>query len=150
MKRTLILKTHLLATLIAVVLISTFFISSLVAEIINDHQFIKVVKLCILYALPLMVIIMPILAISGNKLAGASQSPLIKQKKGRMKLIMINGLLLITLALFLYFQSHFREINTTFLIGQMAELLLGMLNLILIGVNIRAGLKLSGKVIHSY
>lgn len=146
MKRKTVVTAHFIATIIAGVTIVTFFSLSLVAEIKGDAQFIKWVKTFILYALPVMVIAMPMLKITGDKLAGKSTNPIILAKKKRMKLMIVNGIGLITLAVFLYYRSHFQEIDRVFLVAQLAEFGFGLGNLTLIALNARSGLQLSGKL----
>ena len=146
MKRKSIVKLHITATVIAVLTISTFFISSLRAEIIGDNLLIKTVKTGILYALPLLLLVMPTLAITGNKLAGKSKHPSILKKLRRMKFVMINGFILIGLAVFLYYLANYQSIDDTFLYVQIAEFIFGLSNLSLIGMNIKTGLQLSGKL----
>lgn len=146
MKRKTIVKVHFIATVIAGLTIVTFFSLSLIAEIKGDIQFIKSVKAFILYALPVMVIAMPMLKITGDKLAGKSNNPIILAKKRRMKLMIVNGVGLISLAVFLYYRSHFHTIDHVFLVAQIAEFGFGLGNLTLIVLNARSGLQLSGKL----
>ena len=145
MKRKLLVGLHVTATGVATLVIATFFISSLLAELSGDLNGIKLVKRCILYALPILILAMPTLAITGSKLAGNTSTKYVKRKKRRMKLVMLQGLLLIGLAVFLYYQSHMKSINDTFLIAQSAELIFGLINLTLIGLNAKDGLALSGR-----
>lgn len=146
MKRKYILIIHITATIIAALTIANFFTFSLIAEIYGNPLFIKQVKTTILYALPLMIIAMPMLVISGKKLAGKSKSPLVIIKQKRMKFIAINGVMLISLAIYLYYHANFKIIDTTFLVLQILELTLGLTNLILLGSNIKTGMKLSGRL----
>lgn len=146
MKRSSIVTAHLVATAIAVITISTFFSFSLIAEFRGEDLFIKQVKTLILYCLPILLIAMPMLVLSGKKLAGNSKSPLIIRKMRRMKFIAINGVMLISLAIFLFYYSNYKTIDSTFMCFQILELLIGALNLVLIGMNIYDGLKLSGRL----
>ncbi len=146
MKRKTLVNIHIIATVCAMLTISTFFILSLKVELSGDLNGIKSVKQGILYALPLLIIAMPTLAISGNYLAGGSKNPIVIKKKRRMKIITVNGIILICLAIFLYYQSHFRSTNNVFLFVQITELVFGLGNLILIGLNVKTGLILSGKL----
>lgn len=145
MKRTTMIRVHLVTTLVAGLTISSFFSFSLIAEISRDTLFIKQVKTGILYSLPLLVIAMPTLALSGKKLAGNSTNPLIVQKMNRMKIIALNGMLLVSLAIYLYYHTRYQAIDRTFLYVQLVELLLGATNLSLIFMNTKAGLQLSGR-----
>lgn len=146
MKRKKLVTVHLIATIIAVLTISTFFTISLIAEIKGNDDFIRSVKAFILYALPIMVLAMPTLKITGDKLAGKSKSPLILAKIKRMKLVLVNGMILISLAIFLYYRSHYQQIDNVFLIAQIAEFAFGLFNLSLIFMNAKAGMQLSGKL----
>lgn len=145
MKRKTLVKIHIAATMIAALTIATFFISSLIAEIQGDEILIKAVKTGIFYSLPILFLAMPTLAISGNKLANHSRHPDVLQKQRRMKFIIINGMLLITLAVFLYYRANYHAIDNSFLIAQLAEFAFGFSNLVLISMNIKTGLKLSGR-----
>jgi len=145
MRRSRIIKVHVTATIIASLTIGSFFCFSLIAEITGKDLFIQQVKAGILYCLPILLVAMPMLAISGKKLAGNSNSPVVATKTKRMKLIAFNGLILISLAIYLYYHATFKTIDKTFLYFQIGELLIGALNLGLIVLNIKSGLKLSGK-----
>ena len=146
MKRKNLVKIHVSATFMAVVVISTFFISSLIAEIKGDETFIKTVKTAIFFSLPLLIVTMPTLAITGKQLAAHSKNQKVLQKQKRMKWIMMNGMLLILLASYLYYQSNFQTINDTFLYFQIMEFVLGISNLFLIGLNMKAGFQLSNSL----
>lgn len=145
MKRKTLVQLHIIATIIAALTISTFFTISIYAEIDGDLEVIKQVKSFIVMAMPIMVIAMPILNITGNKLSGKSQNPTILLKKKRMKWVMLNGICLLTLAILLYYISHYQTINTTFFVLQIVELILGFTNLTLILLNAKSGFQLSGK-----
>ncbi len=147
MKRTKIITAHISATAVATLTISCFFTFSLIAEIMGDPLFIKQVKTGILYSLPILLITMPILGLSGKNLAGNSKNPIIAQKMKRMKLVALNGIILISLAIYLYYHALYKTIDTTFLYIQIVELVIGGINLSLIGMNIRAGMRLSGRLV---
>lgn len=146
MKRTTVLTAHIVATAVATLTISCFFTFSLIAEILGEPLFIQQVKTGILYGLPIMLIAMPILGLSGKKLAGNSKNPLVLNKMKRMKMVALNGVILISLAIYLYYHAIYKSIDTTFLYVQIAELVIGGINLALIGTNIRAGMQLSGRL----
>lgn len=146
MKRKNLVTVHLIATIVAVLTISTFFTISMIAEIRGDEDFIRSVKTFILYALPIMILAMPALKLTGDKLAGKSKSPLIAVKAKRMKLVMMNGIILVSLAIFLYYRSNFQQIDGIFLTAQIAEFAFGLFNLSLIFMNAKAGMQLSGKL----
>ena len=137
---------HIAATIIATITIGTFFLSSVVAEIAGNDTFIREVKERILFTLPVLLMAMPAIGITGNKLAGNSQSSLVKTKQRRMKFVFVNGVTLIILASFLYYHSRYKTIDTVFMVAQLVELALGLTNLVLISLNIKSGLQLSGRI----
>ena len=145
MKRSKIVTAHITATIIAFLTISCFFGFSLFAEIIGEDLFIKEVKTRILYCLPILVTAMPMLAISGKKLAGNFKNPMIAKKMRRMKFIAFNGIILISVAIYLYYHAIYKTIDSTFLYVQIVELFIGAVNLGLMMMNINSGLKLSGR-----
>jgi hypothetical protein len=140
------LKIHLAATLVAVLTIVSFFFSSLLAELSGELTLIKSVKAGILYTLPLLLLAMFTLKTTGDWLAGRSTAPAVLAKKKRMKLAALNGGVLVSLAIFLYYHSHFHPIGPAFWVAQGAELLLGLVNLMLIALNTRSGFQLSGRL----
>ena len=144
MKRKTVVKAHIIGSIIAAITITMFFTFSLIAEIKGDETFIKQVKEGILFSLPLLLVAMPMLNITGNKLAGESQNPIVLAKRRRMKFVLANGITLISLACFLYYRSHYQAIDGIFLTAQIAEFTLGLTNLTLIGINIKNGIQLSG------
>lgn len=146
MKRKTLVNIHVTATLVAAFTITTFFVCSLLAELNGQQALIRKVKQVIVYALPILLIAMPTLGITGNKLAGTAQHPLLVAKRKRMKIVLVNGLALVTLACFLYYRSQYQTIDSIFLAAQLAEFALGLTNLVLIGLNISSGFQLSGKI----
>ncbi|MGB0882966.1 MAG: hypothetical protein ACPGSO_08420 [Vicingaceae bacterium] len=145
MKRVKIIRIHIVATIVAILTIGSFFSFSLIAEIIGDDLFIKEVKTGILYCLPIMIITMPTLMISGKKLGGKSKSPIVLKKMNRMNFVSLNGVVLISLVIYLYYHATYKTIDNTFLFIQIAELCFGAANLSLIASNIYLGMKLSGR-----
>jgi uncharacterized membrane protein len=112
----------------------------------GKETLIRKVKEAILFSLPVLLIAMPALGATGNKLAGKSQNPIVLVKQKRMKFIFVNGITLISLACFLYYRSHYHTIDGLFLAAQVGEFVLGLTNLVLIGLNIKSGLQLSGRI----
>jgi hypothetical protein len=137
---------HIIATIVGAITIATFFTFSLVAEIKGEEAFIKQVKEGILYCLPVMMVAMPILKITGTKLAGKSQNPIVLAKQKRMKFVLVNGITLIFLACFLYYRSHYQTIDGIFMATQITEFALGLTNLTLIGMNVKSGFQLAGRL----
>lgn len=146
MKRKTLVTIHIIATFIAAITIASFFLSSLAAEIKGSEAAIRKAKEAILFSLPILLLAMPALGATGNMLAGKSQNPLVLTKRKRMKFVFVNGLLLISLACFLYYRSHYQTIDGVFLAAQGTEFALGLTNLILIGLNVKSGFQLSGRL----
>ena len=145
MKRKLVVKIHLISTVIAGLTISSFFTATIISEVINDTLLIMAVKEKIFYALPVLLISMPSVGVSGIKLTGQYKSPVHVAKLKRMKMIAFNGILLILLATYLYISSRDGVLGQLFWVAQILELTLGATNLFLITRNIKAGFVLKGR-----
>lgn len=146
MNKSVLLKGHVVATIIAFLTISTFFFSTLWAEVFGGASIILKVKTLIFYLLPVLIVAMPVLAFTGIRLAAKNSSELVSRKLKRMRKIGINGVLLISMAVFLYLRALNFHFDFLFWSMQVIELGLGGTNLVLIGLNIRDGLRLSGKI----
>jgi hypothetical protein len=146
MKRSQIVIIHAGASALALFTVVTFFTSTLITEISGNVEQIASLKENIFFALPLMLIAMPMVGLSGKKLAGKSNSPLVQRKLNRMKLIAINGLILVTLATLLYIRSRDLQLDNTFYLLQGLELLLGAVNIGLMVMSVRDGMLLSGRL----
>lgn len=144
MQRKLLQTTHAVTAVIAPLLILTFLIATIVAEINGSLALIVMVKRDIAYSLLLLLPTMAALGISGTRLSN-HQSTLESTKKLRMAFIAANGVLvLVPCALSLYWLANHGLIDSRFYIIQALELTFGCVNLILIALSIRDGLKLSG------
>lgn len=144
MKRNIRTSIHKIAAASAMLMIILFFTSSFIAELTANEVFIIRVKTGIFYTLPLMLIVMPVLGLSGNQLAAKSRHPLVQQKTKRMKWIAFNGMLLVTLAVLLYLRAKSGRIDNIFQLLQLTELLVGGTNLVLMSLMVRDGKRLSG------
>ena len=146
MKRKIIVMFHWFAGIGAFLLITSFFFSTIYVEIFGDLQEILAVKHYIVRAILAVGLLMPIAVFSGTKLGGKVRHKVLKQKTKRMRWIAINGILLITFAIVLYYRAKVGIFDTVFWSVQLAELVLGFSNLVLMGMMIRDGLILSGKI----
>lgn len=146
MKRSNIVIIHAGASGLALLTVLTFFTTTVITEIFGSVEQVAALKEKIFFALPLMLIAMPLLGLSGKELAGKSQAPLVQRKFKRMKLIALNGFLLIMLAASLYLTSRDLRLDITFYLLQGAELLLGGANISLMILSVRDGMLLSGKL----
>jgi len=140
-------KAHLIAGLLATLTITTFFLSTILVELFASHEAVATVKKLI--AFPGLFILVPAIAATGGSgfyLSKSRQGRLVDAKKKRMPFIAANGLLvLIPCAIFLNRMAAAAQFDTTFYAVQAIELLAGAVNLALMSLNIRDGLKMSGR-----
>ncbi len=144
MKRTI----HLVASILATVCIATFLLSTVLVEILGSPDSIAMVKSLIVS--PGLFILIPTMAViggSGFVLSKGRRGRLIDNKKKRMPFIGMNGLLvLVPCALFLDHWAAAGSLDAKFYAVQGLELLAGAGNLTLMGMNMRDGLKMTGKL----
>tara|TARA_R110001583_G_scaffold783_2_gene7277 strand:+ start:4930 stop:5409 length:480 start_codon:yes stop_codon:yes gene_type:complete len=137
-------RAHKLFSLLAMSLIVGFFCSTLVVELMGDPGVIYQVKNAIFYAIWLLVVAMAATGITGVRMAGKRRGGLIGNKKKRMPLVALNGLLiLIPSAIYLRSLAAAGDIGTVFYLIQTLELLAGAVNISLMALNIRDGLKIA-------
>ena len=102
-----------------------------------------------LIVMPGLFILVPAMAATGGSgvfLSRSRQGRLVEAKKRRMPFIAANGLLImIPCAIFLDRWAVAGTFDTTFYAVQTLELLVGAVNLALMGMNIRDGMKMSGR-----
>ena len=100
--------------------------------------------------MPGLFILIPCIAIAGGigfSLSKGKNGVLITNKKKRMPFIAANGIIvLIPSAIFLNHAAATADFNTIFYIVQSIELCAGAINLFLIGLNMRDGFRMSGKI----
>ena len=139
-----LIKIHVTAASLALAMIFSFFSASLVVELFGDTKHVTMVKNVIFYAIWLLIPCMAATGISGIKLAGKARSGPIAKKLKRMPVIALNGILvLIPLAISLRNMALSGSFDTLFYTLQCLELLAGGINLVLMGLNFKDGLKLS-------
>ena len=140
-------KVHMIAGLIAFACIAGFWSSTLVSELLLSHTAVAAVKAGIVYALVLFIPLMIATGGTGFAMGGESTRPLILTKRRRMPLIGLNGLLImIPSALFLSSKASAGEFDGWFYGVQVLELLAGTVNLFLMGLNIRDGMRSTGRL----
>ncbi|MCK5662454.1 MAG: hypothetical protein KAI17_03160 [Thiotrichaceae bacterium] len=141
-------KIHPAAAIIATLCIATFFTSTILVELIGSHESIAIVKSLIV--MPGLFILVPAIASAGGTgfaLAKNRKGRLVDSKMRRMPFIAANGLLiLLPAALFLDQWAASGLFNTKFYIVQGLELTAGAVNLTLMSLNIRDGLKMTGNI----
>lgn len=139
-----VVKIHAAAASIALLLIITFFSSSIISEISGDAQTITMIKNAIFYGIWVLIPVMMITGATGANLAGNAKKGLIGKKMKRMPLIAMNGLLiLVPAAIYLRSLALAGEFNSTFYVIQGAELIAGGVNIVLMSMNFRDGIKVS-------
>ena len=138
---------HFVAGLLATLTIATFFLSTLGVEIFGTHEAVAMVKALIV--MPGLFILVPAIAATGGTgvfLSRSRQGRVVEAKEKRMPFIAGNGLLImIPCAIFLKRWAAAGAFDTTFYVVQTLELLVGAVNLTLMGMNIRDGMKMSGR-----
>jgi hypothetical protein len=138
---------HFIVGLLATLTIATFFISTVIVELFGSHEAVATVKALIV--MPGLFVLVPAIAATGGSgffLSKSRHGRLVESKKKRMPFIAANGfLVLIPSAIFLNRSAAVGAFDTTFYLVQGVELLAGAANLALMGLNIRDGLKMSGR-----
>lgn len=137
---------HAIAGATAMIIITSFWISTLVSEIFLGYAAVATVKQAIVYGLFLLVPFMAATGGSGFALGKTRKGWLLDQKKRRMAIIGTNGLLvMIPAAIFLNGKAAAGEFDALFYAVQVVELIVGVVQLTLMSMNFRDGLKLAGK-----
>jgi hypothetical protein len=135
-----LMRLHPLAGLLAWLTILTFWVATVLSELLGSTATVVAVKTAIPWGF---LVLIPALAVTGGSgfaLARRFNGPLIEQKRRRMPLIAANGLLvLIPSALFLSFKAQMGELDAVFYGVQAIELIAGAFNLVLLGLNLRDG-----------
>lgn len=139
---------HLAAGLLATLTIATFFLGSVAVELFGSHDAVAAAKALIV--MPGLFILVPAIAATGGSglfLSKSRQGRLVEAKKKRMPFIAANGLLvLVPCAIVLNRWAAAGAFDTIFYAVQSLELLAGAVNLTLMGLNIRDGLTMSGRL----
>ncbi|POA97506.1 hypothetical protein C2134_16910 [Chromobacterium sinusclupearum] len=139
---------HAISGSIAMLSIASFWTSTLVSELLFDHEAITLVKHAIAYTgIPILVLAMIMTGATGNLIGRERKGRLLDEKKKRMPIIAINGLLImIPSALFLYHKASLGQFDRAFYLVQAIELSIGLIQLLLMGKNFRAGLRIAGRL----
>jgi len=138
---------HGVVGFLGMMIIITFFTSSVMVELLGDEQAIAWVKQMIVYGLLVLVPAMMITGISGKVIVGARQGRLIKTKTKRMQMIAFNGVvILVPCAIILNNLAISGKFDAMFYGIQMIELFAGAINITLMGLNMWDGLRLTGRL----
>ncbi|MFZ2162709.1 MAG: hypothetical protein WAW02_10875 [Sideroxyarcus sp.] len=138
---------HAFAGAAAILTIASFWTSTLVSEVFMDQTAVAAVKQWVVYGLLLLVPFMAATGGSGFALSKARSGSLLASKKRRMAVIGANGLLLmVPAAIFLNSKAAAGEFDAIFYAVQIIELVVGAIQLTLMSMNFRDGLRLAGKL----
>ena len=138
---------HPIAGGLAFSLIVVFFSATLISELFGSVEMVTAVKTAIPWGF--LVLIPAMAGVGGTGLARAKgrRGGLLGKKARRMRWIALNGfLVLVPSALFLADRARDGLFDTAFYAVQGVELVAGATNIILIGLSIREGLRLSGRL----
>jgi hypothetical protein len=134
---------HPVAGTLALATILTFWLSTALTEIFGSTEAIRTVKLAIPWGFLVLVPALAVTGFSGFRLGSRWRHPAVAAKKKRMPFIALNGLLvLVPCALILRQLAMAGEFGTAFDAVQTLELCAGAINIVLMGLNFRDGLRL--------
>ena len=139
---------HRIAAIVATLCIASFFVSTLVVELSGSPEAIATLKSLIV--IPGLFILVPAIAMTGGTGFALSRSrtgKLVETKKRRMPFIAVNGVfVLIPCAIFLERLASAGTFDMTFYVIQAIELIAGAVNIILMGMNIKDGFRMTGRL----
>lgn len=141
-------RVHLIAGLLAPLLIATFFLSTVLVEWLGSAA--AVARLKSLIVAPGLWLLIPAIALAGGSgmvLSRSRRGKLVDGKKKRMPFIAANGLLvLLPSAIVLDHWAAAGSFDLSFHVVQAIELLAGANNLTLMALNVRDGLPMAGRL----
>lgn len=132
---------HAVAGAGALLLVATFWLSTVASELSGSETAVVAVKTTIPWALPVMVLLMAAAGGTGFSMAPKVRVGRIGAKRRRMPFIALNGILvLIPCALFLGWRAAAGQFDATFYAVQALELVAGAINITLLSLNMRDGI----------
>lgn len=138
-------KSHGLADSVALICILSFWVSTLVSELFLARASVVAVKNAILQAMWILIPAMAITGATGFALSRGRQGRLVSKKMRRMRFVAANGLLvLLPSAWALARMADAGDFGALFYALQVVELLAGAVNIALLMLNMRDGLRLAG------
>ncbi len=139
-------RIHAVAGGIGLLMILTFWTSTILSELLGSYETIAAVKEWILYGMFILIPAMAIVGGSGMSLSTGRSETLVSAKKKRMPFIAANGILiLLPMAVFLEAKASAGTFDSLFYVLQGVELIAGATNLTLMGLNMRDGIRLTGR-----
>ena len=138
---------HPLAGVVALTTIATFWLSTVLSELLGSQETVTAVKTAIPWGFLVLVPVLAAAGGSGFSLASKRRSNIVQRKLKRMPIVAANGILiLIPAALYLAHKAAAGEFDSTFYGVQVLELLAGAVNICLLGLSFRDGLRLTGRL----
>lgn len=135
---------HPAAGALAMAMIAGFWLSTAVSELFAGPATVTTVKTLIPYGFVVLIPALAATGLTGRGLAKRFRGPIVAAKQKRMAVIAANGILvLVPSALFLSYKAQAGAFDTAFYAVQAVELVAGAVNLSLLALNMRDGLRLS-------
>ena len=139
--------SHPVAGTVALLTIATFWLSTALSELFASHATVTAVKSAIPWGFLLLIPAIAAAGGSGFALAQGRRSRVVAAKIRRMPFIAANGILvLIPSALFLAAKAKAGAFDAWFDAVQAIELIVGATNIALLGLNMRDGLRMKGRL----
>jgi hypothetical protein len=140
-------KLHAFVGALALLCVVSFWSTTLISEIFLSHAAVAAIKNAILAAMWLFVPAMAATGGSGFALAKGRGGRLVEAKKRRMKFIAANGILVLLPSAFaLASMANAGRFDAVFYAVQVLELVAGAVNITLLSLNMRDGLRMTGRL----
>ncbi|MGB0659904.1 MAG: hypothetical protein ACPGNV_06955 [Mangrovicoccus sp.] len=135
---------HKISAILALCLIASFWVATVISEIFLDPPQITLVKTLIPYGFLLLIPALALTGATGMQMGRRAKTGPVLAKRKRMPFIAANGILvLVPVALILAVKARQGQFDSVFYLLQGVELLFGAINLCLIGLNIRDGRRIT-------
>jgi hypothetical protein len=140
-------RMHAVVGSLAVLMVTAFWCSTVIAELFLAADAVVATKRAILVVIAVLAPMLMITGGTGFALSGTRTGRIFTVKKRRMRLVAMNGLLVLApSAFFLYGKAAAGQFDAAFIAVQSLELAAGAAQLVLLALNVRDGLRLSGRV----
>ena len=138
---------HPIAGIVALVTVVIFWLSTIFVGLFASRASSVALKIALPWGFLLLIPALLIAGGSGFALSRGYRKRIIESKIKRMPWIAANGILiLVPAALFLAYKARSNEFDAIFYVIQALELLAGAVNIVLLGLNMRDGMKLRKKI----
>ncbi|MBU1176711.1 MAG: hypothetical protein KKH72_15010 [Alphaproteobacteria bacterium] len=142
-----IIITHRVAGIVAILTIACFWLATVFSELFATEAAVIAVKTAIPWGFLLLIPALVAAGGSGVSLAKGRRAGRVGTKRKRMPILAANGLLvLMPAAFFLAFKAQSHAFDAGFYIVQFVELTAGAVNLVLLGLNMRDGMAMAGRL----